>query len=311
MEDVSAFQARFASSEMTHVHQLQRQNTHLLQTHKVYLSAMSQLEAQLTDCRAQLRLRDKELDLLRTANLAGQWHTDLSLIKTLEGRAMQLEEENRHLRQNAALSADIEKMKTDLAQAVDLRNSYRGPIVEQEETNTADEVQEDPNVLAALRRANQTLHDELQATLKELEKTRLERDFLRGEVVPVLEQAIKLYELEKNELEKKLEETKSRVQSPTSDMSAPTHPDITVKTMTDAVRSPKNMLRAKSSLSPKNTALQSKPRPAPLRRTFIYSPSFLRNKNPPDKRQSHVPKSQPHAREDNFADVFPEENELV
>lgn len=295
---------------MAHLHQLQRQNTHLLQTHKVYLAAMSQLEAQLTDCRTQLRLRDKELDLLRSANLAGQWTSDLTLITTLEGRVMHLEEENRHLRHNSALAADIEKMKTELAQAVELRNSYRGQIAVQEETNTAEDMQEDPNVLAALRRANQTLHEELQSTLKALEKLTQERDFLRGEVVPVLEQAIKLYELERNELEKKLEESKSRVQSPTSDISTPNYPDMTVKPSTAQVRSPHNLPRGKSSLSPKNSGLQTKSKPI-LHRPFIYSPSFLRNKHLPDKRQSLLPRSLQAVREDHFADAFPEENELV
>jgi len=311
MEAVPSFQARFASSEMAYLHQLQRQNTHLFQTHKVYLAAMSQLEAQLADCRTQLRLRDKELDLLRSATLAGQWTTDLSLIQTLECKVMDLEEENRHLRHNSALAADVEKMKTDLAQAVELRNSYRGQIVEQEETNTAEDLQEDPNVLAALRRANQTLHEELQSTLRELEKTAQERDFLRGEVVPVLEQAIKLYELEKNELEKKLEESKSRVQSPTSDLSTPHHPDITAKPTPSNLRSAHNQPRVKSSLSPKNSGQQTKSRPTPLHRPFIYSPSFLRNKHLPDKRQSLAPRPLQAVREDHFADAFPEENELV
>lgn len=316
MADVaSVSQTSLPFSEMSYIHQLQRQNTHLLQTHKVYLSAMSQLEAQLSDCRTQLHLRDTELELLRSASLAGEWKADIAKIQALETRTLQLENENRSLRHSVALTTDIEKLKADLVQAVELRSSYVH-IPGLEEDSSQEQVPEDVNTLAALQRANQTLYDELQTTIKELEKTKQERDFLRGEVIPVLEQAMKLYEIEKNELEKKLEESKSRGPSPVSRTGSPALNEMTSKTAFARspqgmeVTSPQGGSRGKKSGSPKVTGFQTKSRPLPLRRPLAYAPSFLRSKVPPDKRMS-LPHPQPAPREDHFADVFPEDNELV
>ena len=325
---------------------MQREKAHLLDMNKHYLGTMSQLEVKLADFRSLLKLKDKELELLKTVHISSEPITEAAsaqALQDLESKILLLEEENRRLKQTSALSGDIERLRMELAQALELKASYeeqfkeatiRMLTIEQEDTNMSPDEESqsgDLETAAQLQRTNQTLHEEVETFTQQLGKVKQERDFLRTEVIPVLEQTIKLYEVEKNELEKRLEDLrqKSAPKSETPEDRQVPRPHTTMKTQADHERLVHiQVVRPKSSLSPKQTTVISqyaKPmsgRPSAVKKpvgggNYVYSPSFLRGKKPAgDKKNPFVTAvkakgKKPEVREDHFADDFPEENELI
>ena len=340
MEDVEpsrTLRSKPDLAELSQLHQLQREKVHLLEMNKHYLGCMSQLEVKLSDFRTMLKLKDKELELIRNSGIEG---VSVKVIGELEGRIAALEEENRQLRQSAALSKDVEKLKGELAQAIELKSSYdyqyRDPSLAQLSIVPApsspspdlDPQGNDSETIVQLQHANQTLHDELETAMKGMEKMRQERDFLRSEVIPVLEQTIKLYELEKNEMEQKMEEIRGKTgMEEIREERTAERPKTTMKARTESEQMTTiQLLRPKSSLSPKQQAVLTHTRSpltarsSAIRRpahttSYIYSPSFLRGKKAltiDRKPRSHSKgKHSLKSADDHFADDFPEENELI
>lgn len=298
---------RTSTKDAVQLQQLQRHKQHLLDQNRRTLTVRTQLEAQLTDLKALLQLRERELDLGRAC--AGEE------ARELEGKVGLLEEENERLRRKVAANSDIERLKSELIQAISLKTTYeeqykaaalRALQLEQEDTNMSpiDDSQEGPA--------------DLQSALSALAQVREERDYLRTEVIPALERSIRLHEGEKNELEGKLEALRTQHHCGTPEVHQLPRPKTTMKTQADQERAQKvTVLRPKSSLSPKQqTCLispgklvprQSLPKRSSLGPKPPTSSSVIRchqTPTPPQPQKALV-------KEDSFADEFPEESELL
>jgi hypothetical protein len=261
---------------------------------------MTQLEAQLADQKALLQLRERELGLIRTCDGEEE--------KELEGKINLLEEENRRLRRNIAANSDIEGLKAELSQALELKRTYeeqfkaatlRSLMLEQEDTNMS------------------PINDS-QDALSTLSTAREERDYLRTELIPAFERSIRLHESEKQELEAKLEEMRGKHHCETPEIPQIPRPKTTMKTQADQERAPQvTFQRPKSSLSPKQQnciVAQGKlvPRASIIKRNSlgpkpVASNSVIRAK----KVEIQVKTLKTPQQEDSFADEFPEESELL
>lgn len=295
---------RAGSKDAVQLQQLQRHKQHLLDQNRRSLTVKTQLETQLTDLKALLLLRERELDLGRTC----EGETEL-----LERKIRLLEEENERLRGNVAALSDIDRLKSELNQAITLKTTYeeqykaaalRALQLEQEDTNMSpiDDSQDGPG--------------DLQTALFALSQAREERDYLRTEVIPALERSIRMHESEKNELEGKLEALRGQHRSETPEMHQLPRPKTTMKTQADQDRVQKvAFLRPKSSLSPKQqTCLITPGKLVP--RQSLPKRSSLGPKPPASSSviRCHQPLPQPQkalVKEDSFADEFPEESELL
>jgi hypothetical protein len=268
---------------------------------------MTQLEAQLADQKALLQLRERELGLIRTCDGEEE--------KELEGKINLLEEENRRLRRNIAANSDIEGLKAELSQALELKRTYeeqfkaatlRSLMLEQEDTNMSpiNDSQDAPS--------------DLQTALSTLSTAREERDYLRTELIPAFERSIRLHESEKQELEAKLEEMRGKHHCETPEIPQIPRPKTTMKTQADQERAPQvTFQRPKSSLSPKQQnciVAQGKlvPRASIIKRNSlgpkpVASNSVIRAK----KVEIQVKTLKTPQQEDSFADEFPEESELL
>ena len=166
------------AEDVSAVRLLQQEKVHLLELNRRYLSALSQCEGRLIDLRGLLRLKDTEIEVLRSLlgdTAVADKHT---LAQRVHAENLLLTEENRRLKEIAALTADINQLLSD-------GKSERAGEVEQ-------------------------LREQLKDTAETLAKVTRERDVLKLELIPRMERTAKLIELERNELERRLDNIRAR-----------------------------------------------------------------------------------------------------
>lgn len=254
--------------------QLQLEAAFLQQQNLQHQAACSELAFQLTHTQTLLQVRSAEL-------LSRRKHADTEgRAGELRKREEKLEKEGERLRERAKSLGEGSKLQAEISQTKELQRLYLDKLAELRERWPGYDPKD--SKLSDIR-------DELQSATKE-------RDYFRDTVVPVLKQTLDLFEQHKHNLLSELEELKETVPplQPLSPLGA------AVRAMGMSPRTSVGLSQKTASQSSSKTAKSS------------YSPSFLRTRKSTLKvkirRDVHV---QEIEETDEFADVFPEENELV
>lgn len=164
------------------------EKSHLLELVKQYLSCLVQAEGKLADFRILLDIKEAEIDLLRGA-CRGLGDKELrSEVKECRAEIGELKRENGNMRALIQAGLDVEKRSAQPRE--DSEKSERG----------------------------------LEALLAELAEVTQERNELKYEIVPKLQQALRLSHLEKTELEQKLSLPKNSVSGMSSEPPTQTAP---------------------------------------------------------------------------------------
>lgn len=258
--------------------QLQLEASFLQQKSLHYQAACSQLSTQFTHTQSLLQVRSSELVRLRRKNAAQGKTLDL------RKQAGRLERENEILREQMKSLKEGISLQAEIVQAQDLQRMYLEKLRELKE----------PGEEKGEGKHLKEVEEELLAVSKE-------RDYFRNTVIPVLKQTIDLFEQHKTNLLGEIAE----LQEPAS----PQPPVLPLSPLAAAARTLCLSPRVGTTvLNPKTSSSRSSKASKPS----VYSPSFLRTRRHCLKVKSRrdVPLSQPIAEIDEFAEAFPEEDEL-
>ena len=258
-----------------------RQQLHVeasfLQHHNLnHQSVCSELSFQLTQTNTRLEVRTAELARLRRQGAAD------AKVLDLRRQAGKLEKENERLRERAKSLGEGFRLQGEIAQARELQRLYQEKLRDLRERLSAEESQGEAE-------------DKLKHAQGELLSTSKERDYLRDTVLPVLKKTVDLFEQHKANLISEIAELKGKPPlSPISPLGA------AVRALGLSPRMGKTE-QLKTSWSSSKTA-----------KTSSYIPSFFRARHPILKVKSHreIPTAHTIVPTDEFADAFPEEDEL-
>lgn len=252
--------------------QLQLEASFLQQQSLRHQAACSDLSSQLTHIQSQLLVRSAEVNRQRR-----QGPVPGKLLE-LRRREERLERENETLREQAKSTSEAITLHAEIAQTKELQRLYLEKLKEHwpgEEKDAGKGVQAD------LQTASQ------------------ERDYFRDKVIPVLRQTIDLFEQHKANLIGEISELQESIPMKL--------PVPSLSPLEAAVRalglSPRVGTQQKASAS----------RSSKTSKASVYSPSFLRTRRHRLKVKSRreIPPSQTITETDEFAESFPEEDELV
>jgi hypothetical protein len=248
-----------------------------LQHHNLsHQSACSELSFQLTQTNTRLEVRTAEL-----ARLRRQGAVDAKVLD-LRRHAGKLEKENERLRERAKSLGEGFRLQGEIAQARELQRLYQEKLRDLRERLPVEESQEDAE-------------DKLKQVQGELLIASKERDYLRDTVLQVLKQTVDLFEQHKANLLSEIAELQGKPPlSPLSPLGA------AVRALGLSPRMGKAEQLKTSWSSSKTTKASS------------YTPSFFRTRRPVLKVKYHreIPTAHTIVQIDEFADAFPEEDEL-
>lgn len=255
--------------------QLQLEASFLQQQSLRHQAVCSQLSSQLTHTESLLLIRSAELNRQhRQAPAQGQ-------VLELRRRKERLERANETLREQAQSLREGISLQAEIAQAKDLQRLYLEKLKE--------------HWPGEEKEAGKGVQAELQTACKE-------RDYFRDKVIPVLRQTIDLFEQHKANLLGEIAEMQDSIplKLPVPSLSPL---GAAVRALGLSPRVGTGVVQQKTSAS----------RSSKTSKASVYSPSFLRTRRHGLKVKSRreVPLSQPITEMDEFAEDFPEEDELV
>ncbi|CAG9320245.1 unnamed protein product [Blepharisma stoltei] len=194
--------------ELVELRQMRGDRESLLRTNHYYASQLSGLEVRISELKALNDAKDLEISKLKTK------------LRKFSSRGSETERESTrgsfslHKQDfEARFGFDEEQSQNEILRIESARLKLEVAKAKQDKSDWEEKSKEVTEKVNILESANKDLEDQL----RNFQEVRTERDYLKNEMIPMLEKTIKLYQKNKEELENELENQQNkRKRSPIS-----------------------------------------------------------------------------------------------